>query len=76
MRTSVPQPLRALRTLIREARKAERDDPQHRTAGEILFGSVTYSTKKGRVKHLHILASQFDEFIDAMEGNRGKDNRT
>jgi len=67
---STPQPLRALRTLIREARKAEQENfaltKESKTAGEIIYGSVTYTTSEGtKVKHLHRMAIEFDNFIDA-----------
>lgn len=57
-RQSTPQPMRALQTFIREARKYERDND--RSAGEALFGSVT---QRG-IKTLHRMAVLTDEFIN------------
>lgn len=56
-RETTPQPLRALITFIREARKAE--EQRGVTAGEILFGSITHGGKKT----LHRMALLTDEFV-------------
>lgn len=60
MAKNTPEPLRSLQKFLREARKAEKNDP--RTAGEILFGSMTVHG----VKTIHRLAYETDRFVDSV----------
>lgn len=62
LKSKVPEPLRSLQAFVKAARKAEREDPQKRSAGEILFGSVTYKGKK----RLSKLAEDMDEIINTV----------
>lgn len=61
-KSNVPEPLRSLQAFVKAARKAEREDSQKRSAGEILFGSVTHKGKK----RLSKLAEDMDEIINTV----------
>jgi len=61
-----PEPLASLKRFIRQCRKIERESTvggriPGRTAGEILFGSVSVRGKKT----LHRMALETDAFVDA-----------
>lgn len=68
--SKVPEPLRSLQAFVKAARKAEREDPQKRSAGEILFGSVTH---KG-VKKLTRMAVETNNIIDLVRDGSDFEN--